>query len=126
MGKDVAIYIYKDESSSPATKENTGSVDVGCPLLPGNAAEIDGKLHISAAGNDIWGTKDQFHYVQQSATATDLTLKVHILSVDGTHEWTKVGLMIRETLDDNSVNLACVQTLRRGVAFQYRTQTGGN
>jgi len=118
---DVAIYIYKDEATSP-TREKIDGVDVGSPLLSGSAAKIDGKSYISAAGRDIWSYDDEFYFIPQSGT-TDLKLKVHILSLEGKHEWTKVGLMMRETLDANSKHADCFQTLNRGVVFQYREST---
>ena len=49
-----------------------------------------------------------------------------IESLVGDHSWTKGGLMIRESLDDNAKHFMVVLTGSNGLRGQYRTATGGN
>jgi hypothetical protein len=46
--------------------------------------------------------------------------------MDHVNVWSKAGVMIRESLNANSVNALIAVTPSNGVAFQYRTTTGGN
>src|SRR4029453_8615333 len=41
------------------------NTDIGAPVLSGGAAQASGVFSIDAAGEDIWNTKDQFHFVYQ-------------------------------------------------------------
>jgi len=119
---DVALYMFKDDASSPTRESVNGGVDFGSPRLPGSGETIDGKSYISAAGTDIWNREDEGYFIPQSGTGS-LKLTVHILSFDGTNSWGKVGLMMRETLDAGSKNAFCLQSYNNGVVFQFRPAT---
>ena len=102
------------------------SLDVGGPAAAGSAS-VDpgtGAYTIQGAGNDVWGTWDQFHYVFRPL-AGDGSGVARIVSQDTTHEWSKVGVMIRETLDGNSKHAAIHMTGTHGVETVWREQTGG-
>lgn len=85
-------------------------LDVGKPSLAGDAMETaPGNWTVMAAGNDIWGSSDQFHFVQFNRT-TDVTVTCFVEGFAATYEWAKGGLMIRDTLDANSAHAMVAQT----------------
>jgi len=122
--KDVAIYILKDEGRSLNKKAISGGEDVGGAILSGDAYEIDGKSYLTAAGNGIWGQNDQFYFLPQSGT-TDIKLKVHILSLTGP-QYSKIALMMRDSLDVKAKHVDCLYMGQHGVIFQHRVEYGAH
>lgn len=110
------------KASSPSTGQS--SVDIGGPALAGSTSLSNGVYTISAAGYDVWGTSDEFHYVFKAASG-DIDVKARVQSVTAVHAWSKVGVMIRETLDDDSAHATTFLSSGKGYAFQRRPQTGG-
>ena len=56
---------------------------------------------INAAGLDIWNNADQFHFIYQQITG-DADVRVRVRSVVNAHNWSKSGVMIRESLSPGS------------------------
>jgi hypothetical protein len=88
------------------------------------AAVQDGYMWaIKAGGNDIWGNADQFTYVYKEVSG-DFDVAVTVHSLDLTNDWSKSGIMARQTLDAGSIN---VSVFCRGlddlVTFQQRAVT---
>ncbi|NQV35224.1 MAG: discoidin domain-containing protein, partial [Phycisphaeraceae bacterium] len=96
--------------------------DVGSPDA-GDAVTADGKIfQITGAGNDIWGTSDNFHYM---FIPLDGDGAMSVLVTDngtGANAWTKGGVMIRETLEGGSKNVFVAITggSGEGATFQWR------
>jgi len=89
-------------------REPVGSFTAGPPIT------------MTAAGADIWGTADQFHFAyKQFSGVGSITAK--ILSVSNTDPWAKAGIMIRESLEPGSTHATMVVTPENGVSFQRRT-----
>ena len=44
------------------------AIDIGSPAVAGSAASASGTFTVDAAGTDIAGTADQFHYVYRPVT----------------------------------------------------------
>ena len=95
----------------------------------GSSDEQAGTWTVAGSGNDIWNTADgfQFCYVQMSGDV-EIIARVHSIT-GGSHEWTKAGVMIRETLGVGSTHSFMARTNNTGTthAFsaQYRQTTGG-
>jgi regulation of enolase protein 1 (concanavalin A-like superfamily) len=100
------------------------SADIGAPSARGHAAHSGGTLRVSGAGADIWGGRDQFHYVYRRVTG-DVDIRVRLASIENVHSWSKAGVMIRETLSDDSRHAMALISAGKGVAFQRRPDTGG-
>jgi hypothetical protein len=86
---------------------------------------------MTGSGADIWdipaGTPpfhDEFHFAYKRLSGAG-SIQAKVLSVSPTHDWAKAGVMIRETLDPESVHAMMVVTPASGVAFQRRPTTGG-
>jgi len=96
--------------------------DVGSPEA-GDAVTADGKIfEITGAGADIWGTADNFHYMFIPLTGDGAMSVLVTDNGTGTSNWTKGGVMIRETLDAGSKNVFVAITGGdgEGSTFQYR------
>jgi len=123
--QDVGIYILKNPSRSFSRQPLTGGQDMGPTVLSGDAFEFDGKAYLSAAGTGIRDSSDSFYFLNQAATG-DIKLKVHILSLTGP-QYSRVGLMIRESPDVQARNVACLfMGPPHGVIIQYRLENEGN
>jgi len=96
----------------------------GNPAYVGGFTEAPaGTYTITASGVDIWDSSDQFHFAyKQYSGAGAIIAKVE--SVQNTNPFAKAGVMIRDTLDPDSINTALLVTPENGVRFQYRTATG--
>jgi regulation of enolase protein 1 (concanavalin A-like superfamily) len=78
-------------------------------------------IKMTAAGADIWGTADQFHFAyKQLSGVGSITAKVS--SVSYTDSWTKAGVMIRESLAAGSKYAMVAVTPGNGVVFQNRPE----
>ncbi|UCG49221.1 MAG: hypothetical protein JSU94_05445, partial [Phycisphaerales bacterium] len=91
-----------------------------------------GTFTVRGSGTDIWnvtaprqtGYHDEFHFVYQTLTGPG-TIVARVESVQNTNGWAKAGVMIRDTLDANSVHSMVVVTPSQGVSWQRRIDTGG-
>lgn len=98
--------------------------DVGDVGAEGSDGFLNGIFTVHASGADAWGTADAFHYVYQMLNG-DGTIVARVASQEGSNEWAKAGLMMRETLDANSPNAYVFQAPGHGLVFQTRTGAGG-
>ncbi|MHC4322726.1 MAG: LamG domain-containing protein, partial [Planctomycetota bacterium] len=78
---------------------------------------------ISGSGADIGGSSDEFHYAFKQLTG-EATITVKVESITDTHSWAKAGIMIRETLDADSLYAMAVVTPSGRVAFGFRSTLG--
>ena len=102
------------------------SSDIGGPAVSGSATHSQGTFTIRAAGTDIWGTSDQFHFVYRPITG-DVEIVARIASITTqAHRWAKSGVMIRESLTAQSRHAMMIGSAAAGYAFQRRAQTAGS
>ena len=100
------------------------SADVGDVGLAGSAAYADGRFTVRGAGADIWGTADALHFAYQELPG-DGAIEATVAVTEGTAAWTKVGIMIRHSLDPDSAQHMLLASRARGLAYQRRPVTGG-
>ncbi len=81
-----------------------------------------GTVTMVGRGADIWGTADEFQYAYTTLTG-DGSMTVKVDSLASTDNWTKAGIMIRESLDAGSAFAAVFATGNNGVRFQARAMT---
>jgi len=96
----------------------------GYPASLGGFVEAPaGTYTISAEGADISGSSDQFHFAwQELSGAGEIIAKVE--SVENTNDWAKAGIIIRDTLEPDSVFAMVAVTPGNGVWFGRRTADG--
>ena len=78
-----------------------------------------GTYTMTSTGADIWFAADEFHYAYKILSGVG-SIQAQVLSVDNTDPWAKAGVMIRETLDDDSKFAAVYITPENGCRFQAR------
>jgi hypothetical protein len=128
---DTANYSEAIRTFSPApdwTREGVGVLSLwfrGHPPYVGGFTEGPaGTYTMTASGEDIWATADEFHFAFKQVTGVSAII-AKVESLDNTHPFAKAGVMIRDTLDADSRNVAMLITPENGVRFQYRNTTGG-
>jgi hypothetical protein len=97
--------------------------DVGAVGIGGGSEESGGRFVLVGAGADIWEDSDAFHFVHV-ALPGDGSVTAKVLSLDGVHEWSKAGVMVRESLSPSAAHAFALVSAANGVAFQRRTSTG--
>lgn len=85
----------------------------------------DGSLVMSSCSGDISGTNNEyFRYVYKKLDG-DGSMIVKVDSLTFTANWTKCGIMIRETLDPTSMRAHAITLGNGRIAFENRPTTGG-
>ncbi|MGE5406928.1 MAG: hypothetical protein ACM3NR_04365 [Methanosarcina sp.] len=108
------------------------STDIGNPALAGNTKVTGDGFDITAAGADVWGVKDEFHFVYIEKNG-DFDFAARIESLTSAHQYTKAGLMAREDLTPGSRHIffqifpdnSPRNKNNGGFEFQYRQASGG-
>jgi PKD repeat protein len=100
----------------------TGS-DVGGPALAGSYTGGSGTFTVNGAGADIWNTSDQIYFVYEKVSG-DGQIIARVASQQNTNAWSKVGVMIRNTLTGGSMTALTAMTPSNGAVFNSRTADG--
>ncbi|MBI1840676.1 MAG: putative Ig domain-containing protein, partial [Verrucomicrobia bacterium] len=99
--------------------------DIGAVSDTGAASYASGRFTVVGSGADIWNSADEFRFAYQLASG-DCSVVARVASMGSTDPWSKAGVMIRESLTDTSKHASVFVTPSSGVAFQYRSSTGGS
>lgn len=111
------------QTSSTALPPGQQQIDIGGPAVAGSAEYAGGTYTIRGAGTDIWDTADQFTFVYQPVSG-NLEIVSRVASITRVHEWSKVGVMVRESLTAASRHASVFVSAAKGYAFQSRVETG--
>ncbi len=92
-----------DFAAHPPLPAPWAATDVGAPSAAGYSyvegdPEAGGTFTVAGAGNDIWGTTDQFHYAYRPLPESG-QITARILSQGNTDPWAKAGVMIKQSAD---------------------------
>ena len=98
--------------------------DIGTLGATGSASYSSGTFTVSGAGADIWNGADAFRFVYTPMTG-DGSIVADVTSVQYVANWTKAGVMMRDTLDPGSRHAFMLVSAGKGLAFQRRVTTGG-
>ena len=79
---------------------------------------------MTGGGWDIYGTSDQFHFVYQQLQG-DMEVVARVDSLQGPDEWSKGGVMIRESLTATARNVFVGATMANGSTCQRRIDASG-
>ncbi len=93
----------------------------GHVVISGTPTAFDCK--VSGAGDDIWNNSDQFHFLSQQ-TVHDFEFEATLTFQQWANDWSKAGLMVRESLTGGSRHISVVQSSNNGRNFQRRWNTG--
>ena len=121
---DVSVTGTTSGSLSPAVPAPWATRDLGGPALAGAAAVANGTFSVTGAGFDVWGSSDEFRFLYQRVTG-DTQIVARVASLEGSHAWSKAGVMIRGELTGSSPHAALFASSDKGWAFQRRQYDGG-
>ncbi|MBN1508516.1 MAG: hypothetical protein JW955_16830 [Sedimentisphaerales bacterium] len=91
----------------------------------GFLAISDSEIVMNGIGTDIYSTADEGRVVYKQLSG-DGTIVARVDSLDETDPWAKAGVMIRQTLQADSVWAYSVWTPGHGFRFQNRAAVGGS
>ena len=113
--------------TQPALPAPWTTADVGKVGLPGSASYHAGTFTVTGSGDDMFGSADAFRFVSQPLHG-DGQIVARIVTYQRRDQWTKLGLMVRETLDAGSkcADVLVTPDADKGAEFQWRTNTGGD
>jgi Tol biopolymer transport system component/regulation of enolase protein 1 (concanavalin A-like superfamily) len=100
----VAVLHGQDRNQPVPFGEFAGHGDVGSPRIAGSAAynPVSQEYAIAAAGANVWGQRDEFHFVWQRISG-DFILQARVqLLGKGVDPHRKAGLMVRSAADDDA------------------------
>jgi hypothetical protein len=97
--------------------------DIGAPAPAGGQSLSGSTWTIQGGGNDIYGTTDSFHFVDQTLSA-DGSISARVASQSPSSVWAKAGLMMRATTDPGSPYYAVFVTPGNGIVVQWRSSQG--
>ncbi|BCR05572.1 c-type cytochrome [Desulfuromonas versatilis] len=98
--------------------------DIGGNSTPAPSV-VNEQLSLTGRGADIWGNSDAFAFLYQGGKSGSFTIDVKVDSVQPVNGWAKGGIMVRQSLANNSPHAMIVLTPDNGVSFQRRRLSGG-
>ncbi|HEY2431716.1 MAG TPA: hypothetical protein VGI12_03510, partial [Vicinamibacterales bacterium] len=99
--------------------------DVGATGVAGSGGATDTTFTVTGAGADVWGTADAVHYVYRTLEG-DGTIVARVASIQLVNNWTKAGVMIRNSLSPGAAQafMLVAASPAKGVPFQRRLADG--
>ncbi|MBO9700374.1 MAG: T9SS type A sorting domain-containing protein [Sporocytophaga sp.] len=107
-----------DPITAPWSAADIGGTNMSFSAQRGN------QFSVNTNSDDIYWGADQFHFIYQTLNGNG-EIVVEVSEMKGIHEWSKAGVMIRETTGASSKHVMLVQTPLKYVNLQYRTETNG-
>jgi len=99
--------------------QDIGSTKAGSTDIKGDV------ITITANGADIWDAADGCRYVYREVSG-DFEISAHFVSLERANEWSKAGLMARQSLDANSQHTFLNVTPDHGAKMIHRDTPGAN
>ncbi len=106
----------------PASTTSWQDADVGAVGQTGRSTVNGLTYTLFGSGSDIWGTNDSFHYLYRALDG-DGQITARVISVQNTDPYAKAGVLFRESLSDNAMNVMMNLTALNGPEFGYRNAT---
>jgi len=100
------------------------SADIG-DTEPGSTDIVGDVITITANGADIWDSADGCRYVYREVSG-DFEISARFVSLERANEWSKAGLMVRQSLDAGSQNAFLNVTPDHGVKMIHRDAAGAS
>nr|WP_240963801.1 Ig-like domain-containing protein [Luteolibacter luteus] len=100
------------------------NADINAPRA-GSGSLSDGVVTVSGAGNDIYGSGDQFHFYYTEVTG-DFDFRARLASKTISATGAHTALMARQSLTANSIHAAVSQEGTGSTYLMQRASTGGS
>ncbi len=112
------------ETSVNCTTHGATDVDLWFRGRPAPFIETASGVTLSGGGADIYNGTDEFRFAYKQLTG-DGSITVRVDNVQTLADWTKSGVMIRETLNPLSMQAHMISAAAQSLAeWQYRAATG--
>ncbi len=93
----------------------------GYPKYVGGFVEDPaGTYTVKSTGADIYNNADEFHFAYREVASGACSIIAKVESLDNTDPFAKAGIMIRNSLEPDSVNVALLITTENGIRYQRR------
>ena len=124
----VVLFSSRSARAGPAYAQSLpagwSSTDIGAVGAAGSATGSGGSFTVTGAGADIWGSADAFRFVYTTLTG-DGSIVADVTAEQYVANWTKAGVMMRETLTAGSRQALMLVSPGKGLAFQRRVDPDG-
>ena len=100
------------------------NTDVGAVGVAGSSTYSNGTFTLNGSGTQVFGSADAFQFAYQHLSG-DGTIIARLLSLNGGATTQSAGLMVRETLTENSTNVYTLLGQQSLIFFDERATTGG-
>jgi hypothetical protein len=117
------VQVTSAAQSGGSLPQGWASQDIGGPGKPGSAAYTSGTFAVTGGGTDIAKTWDEFHYAYMVVDG-DLDIIARLRAIGS--EWSKGGVMVRDSLTPNGAHASMFYSNAKGTAFQRRALPGGS
>jgi hypothetical protein len=127
-GYEVDQYYFPSAapSISAAPTGYVESSDINNPNVAGSAATTaTGDIIVRGAGNDIWNSRDQFHYAHFNPKSGNVRAELKVLSFENNYSWSKAGIMVRQSLEPGSPHNSLLVSGSNGVSNMFRSGLNG-
>ncbi len=84
----------------------------------------DGLIAMSGEGTDIYGTSDQFRFAYKTLSG-DGYIVARVDTIEKVNDWSKAGIMIRNSLDPNAIHVTAVLGANGTAEMESRITKGG-
>ena len=123
VGLKWTVKAQDNSATTPTPTVQTQNIGAS-PQSGGVTPDAAGGYIIASHDGDIWNGTDSFYYVNQTL-GTNGELVARVTGVEGTDPMAKNGVMVRETLSEDSRMGVMLVTLGKGTFFESRSMTGG-
>ncbi len=120
----VILFSFHTVAAAQSLPSGWNTADIGAVGAAGSASGNGASFTVTGAGADVWNTADAFRYVYTTLTG-DGSIVTRVATEQDVANWTKAGVMMRETLDPASRQAFMLVSPAKGLAFQRRVDTGG-
>ena len=120
----VLLAICTVPASAQPLPAGWNTADIGAVGAPGSASWDGSTFTVAGAGADIWNSADAFRFAYTTLTG-DGTIVANVTAEQFIANWTKAGVMMRETLAAGSRQALMLVSPGKGLAFQRRVDTDG-
>jgi regulation of enolase protein 1 (concanavalin A-like superfamily) len=112
------------EAQSGALPAGWLSRDIGSSS-GSSTADASGTFTVVGSGSNIWSSSDEFQFAYRAVTG-DLDVRARLTAFDTVNDWSKAGVMVRDSLNGNARNAFMLFSPGTGLALQQRRSTGGS
>jgi len=122
--EDLSVYEGVGAVQDPLP-EGWSATDVGGASPGGQTVHGPTAMDVFGGGDDIWYDSDQFRFVWREVHG-DFDLSATVTSLEPVHQYTKAGLMLRDSLDPNSAHAMVIAFPTGALEVGHRLSAGAD